>query len=169
MSASRIRVTGVCCSARFWLSALCAALMPTSIGHQDIAALIAHEHAAPSHWHLIISPAQAATFSYSRPIGSAVPQPLGFQTVNFDPRSLDAFSWKIDEPIHARPARQIEYPTAERSDKADRLPARTVTPPAAEIAPASSPSPAAPSGTQAEPTAPASPAADAALSAVEAA
>jgi len=128
MLASRIGVTGACCSARFWFTAFCAALMPTSIGYQDLAALIAREHAPPSHWHLIISPVQAATFSYSRPIGSAVPQPLGFQAVNFDPRSLDAFSWKIDEPIHARPARQMEYPTVERSRKADRLPTSLAAP-----------------------------------------
>src|SRR5215467_13570545 len=164
MSASRVRVRAVCCSTRFWLSACCAALMPTSIGYQDIAGLIARERAAPSHWHLIISPVQAATFSYSRPIGSAIPQPLGFQTVNFDPRSLDAFSWKIDEPIHARPARQIEYPSVERSHKADRLPSGAVTPLAAERPPA----PVAQSGAQAEPAAPASPAADAAPPAVEA-
>src|SRR5689334_17349337 len=131
MSASRNEVTGACCYARFWLSALCAALMPTSIGYQDLAALIGREHQAPTHWHLIISPVQAATFSYSRPIGSAIPQPLGFQTVNFDPRSLDAFSWKIDEPIHARPARQIEYPTVERSHKADRFPVNVAPAPAA--------------------------------------
>jgi len=128
MLASRIGVTGACCSARFWFTAFCAALMPTSIGYQDLAALIARERAPPSHWHLIISPVQAATFSYSRPIGSAVPQPLGSQTVNFDPRSLDAFSWKIDEPIHARPARQMEYPTVERSRKADRLPTSLAAP-----------------------------------------
>src|SRR5215471_12150450 len=133
MLASRIGVTGACCSARFWFTAFCAALMPTSIGYQDLAALIAREHAPPSHWHLIISPVQAATFSYSRSIGSAIPQPLGFQTVNFDPRSLDAFSWKIDEPIHARPARQIEYPTVERSHKADRLPASVAAPPGAAL------------------------------------
>ena len=156
MSASRIRVTGVCRSARFWLSALCAALMPTSIGYQDIAALIARERAAPSHWHLIISPVQAATFSYSRPIGSAIPQPLGFQTVNYDPRSLDAFSWKIDEPIHARPARQIEYPTVERGRKADRLPPSVIAPAVSENAPAAAPAPAAPAA------GPAAPAADAA-------
>src|SRR5215831_20286669 len=144
MSASRSGVTGVCCSARFWLSAFCGALMPTSIGYQDIAALIAREHAAPSHWHLIISPVQAATFSYSRPIGSAIPQPLGFQTINFDPRSLDAFSWKIDEPIHARPARQIEYPAVERSHKADRLPASIAAPAATTLTPQASPSPAVP-------------------------
>jgi spore germination cell wall hydrolase CwlJ-like protein len=157
MSASRNGVTGACCYARFWLSALCAALMPTSIGYQDLAALIRREHQAPTHWHLIISPVQAATFSYSRPIGSAIPQPLGFQTVNFDPRSLDAFSWKIDEPIHARPARQIEYPAVERTHKADRLPASVIAPAVSENAPGRVPAPVAPApAAQAERPAPAS-------------
>jgi spore germination cell wall hydrolase CwlJ-like protein len=127
MTASRIGVTGACCSARFWFSAVCAALMPTSIGYQDLAGLIARERGAVTHWHLIASPVQAATFSYTRPIGTAIPEPLGFQPVNLDPRSLDAFSWKIDEPLYARPARQIEYPTVERSHKTDRLPANAVT------------------------------------------
>ena len=119
--------------------------MPTSIGYQDIAALIAREQAPLSQWHLIVSPVQAATFSYSRSIGSVIPQPLGLQTVNFDPRALDAYSWKIDEPIHTRPARQIEYPSVERSHKADRLPAAAITPALPAIAPAS-PAPLAPSG-----------------------
>src|ERR1700746_331957 len=144
MSASRGGVRGVCCDVRFGLSALCAALMPTSIGYQDLAALIGRERQAPSHWHLIVSPVQAATFSYSRPIGSAIPQPPGLQTVNFDPRSLDAFSWKIDEPIHARPARQIEYPTVERTHKAGRLPASVVAPAVSANAPAQVPAPVAP-------------------------
>ncbi|MGB5184742.1 MAG: cell wall hydrolase [Xanthobacteraceae bacterium] len=139
MSASRSGVMGACCYVRFWLSAFCAALSPTSVGYQDLAALIGRERQAPSHWHLIVSPVQAATFSYSRPIGSAIPQPLGFQAVNFDPRSLDAFSWKIDEPIHARPARQIEYPTVERSHKADRLPASVIAPAVSDNAPAPTP------------------------------
>jgi hypothetical protein len=127
MTASRIGVTGACCSARFWFSAFCAALMPTSIGYQDLAGLIVRERGAVTHWHLIASPVQAATFSYTRPIGTAIPEPLGFQSVNLDPRSLDAFSWKIDEPLYARPARQIEYPTVERSHKTDRLPANVIT------------------------------------------
>ena len=144
MSASRSGVTGACCYARFWLSGLCAALMPTSIGYQDLAALIGREHQAPTHWHLIISPVQAATFNYSRPIGSAIPQPLGFQTVSLDPHSLDAFSWKIDEPIHARPAHQIEYPTVERTRKADRLPASVTAPAVSENAPGRAPASVAP-------------------------
>jgi spore germination cell wall hydrolase CwlJ-like protein len=105
--------------------------MPTSIGYQDLAALIAHERTTVTRWHLIASPVQAATFSYTRPIGTAIPEPLGFQPVNLDPRSLDAFSWKIDEPLYARPARQIEYPTVERSHKTDLLPANVVAPAAA--------------------------------------
>jgi hypothetical protein len=143
MVASRNRVTGACCSARFWFSAFCAALMPTSIGYQDLAALIAHERGAVTQWHLIASPVEAATFNYTRPIGSAIPEPLGFVPVNFDPRSLDAFSWKIDEPLHARSARQIEYPTVERSHKADRLPAAIIAP-SPPVAPPPAAAPAAP-------------------------
>jgi len=120
-------VIGAYYPARFWLSAFCAALMPTSIGYQDLAALIAHEHSAPEGAiaHLIASPfgtIEPGTFSYSRPIGTAVPEPLGyFQNVNFDPRSLDAYSWKIDEPMTTRPARQVEYPTVNHDNKGDRL------------------------------------------------
>ena len=134
MVASRSRVIRAFCPARFWLSAFCAGLMPTSIGYQDLAALIAHGHdrGGASAWHLIASPfgtVEAATFSYSRPIGSAIPEPLGlFQNVNFDPRSLDAYAWKVDEPLIAPSVRQVEYPSVDRSHKGDRLPAASVTP-----------------------------------------
>src|SRR5271168_3838301 len=152
MVASRVRVIGAYYPARFWLSAFCAALMPTSIGYQDLAALIAHEHAAQDGViaHLIASPLvtiEPATFNYSRPIGTAVPEPLGyFQTVNFDPRSLDAYSWKIDEPPTTQPARQVEYPSVNRDHKGDRLPVGSVAPaaPAAQAA-----APAAPAATAA--------------------
>jgi hypothetical protein len=105
--------------------------MPTSIGYQDLASLIAHERGASTSWHLIASPlgtVETATFSYTRPIGTAMPEPLGFENVNFDPRSLDAYAWKIDEPPTARPARQIEYPSVNRAHKGDRLPAANSTP-----------------------------------------
>src|ERR1700691_4506112 len=115
MVASRSRVMSACFPAHFWLSAFCAALTPTSIGYQDLAALIAHERGAPSNWHMIASPfgtVEAATFTYSRPVGSEIPEPLGlFQTVNYDPRSLDAYAWKVDEGLTTRSARQVEYPS----------------------------------------------------------
>jgi Cell Wall Hydrolase len=145
MVASRIGVASACCSARFWFSACCVALMPTSIGYQDLAALLSRGRAAPSQWHLIASPfgtVEAATFRYSRPVGSAIPEPLGLQTVNFDPRSLDAFSWKVDEPLNVRPAHQIEYPTVDRRHKGDRLPASSIAPLAPVAVPASAPVPA---------------------------
>ncbi len=105
--------------------------MPTSIGYQDLASLIARDRGASTSWHLIASPlgtVQAATFSYTRPIGTAIPEPLGFQDVNYDPRTLDAYAWKIDEPLTVAPARQIEYPTVNRAGKADRLPSKDAAP-----------------------------------------
>ena len=172
MVASRVRVIGAYCPARFWLSACCAALMPTSIGYQDLAALIAHGPGAPASAfaHLIASPLgtiEPATFSYSRPIGSAISDPLGyFQTVNFASRSLDAYSWKVDEPLTARPARQIEYPAVNRDHKGDRLSASNLSPahvPAAQPAslpqlqPISAPHSSTPVAQPAAPAAPAVP------------
>ena len=114
--------------------------MPTSIGYQDLASFIAHERGAPVGWHLIASPlgtVQAATFNYTRPIGTTIPEPPVFEDVNFDPRSLDAYAWKIDEPLTATHSRQIEYPTVNRAGKADRLPPKAAVPapsaPAADL------------------------------------
>jgi hypothetical protein len=120
-------------SASFWLSAFCAALLPTSIGYQDLAAFFARQ---PGSYegrseHLIASPfgtIEAATFRYARPIGTAMPEPLGYQTVSFDPRALDATSWRNDELLTERPATQIEYPTVNRRLKGDRLPMTKVAP-----------------------------------------
>ena len=131
MVASRIRVMRAPFSARFWFSAFCVALMPTSIGYQDIAALVAEQHGIPTSWHLIASPLgtiDAPTFNFTRPVGSAIPEPLGFTAVNFDPRSLDAYAWKVDEPPTVEHARQIEYPSVNRERKGDRLPAGNMTP-----------------------------------------
>jgi spore germination cell wall hydrolase CwlJ-like protein len=130
--ASRVRVLRASYSARFWLSACCAALMPTSVGYQDLAALISHRPSvsASYHEHLIFSPfgsIERATFSFTRPIGTVIPEPV-FQNVNFDPRSLDAYAWKIDEALTTRTSRRVEYPTINRTHKTDRLPAADVAP-----------------------------------------
>src|ERR1700758_2612637 len=110
MVASRSREMAAYFPARFWLSACCAALMP-------------HERGASSSWHLIASPLgtiEAPTFNYTRPIGTAIPEPLNlFQTVNFDPRSLDAYAWKIDEPLTDRSPRHVDYPSVNRAHKGD--------------------------------------------------
>jgi spore germination cell wall hydrolase CwlJ-like protein len=132
MVASRVRTMGASYSAPFWFSAVCLALMPTSIGYQDLAALVAQQPGVSQRWreHLIASPfgtIESATFSYGRPIGTSMPEPLGYQTVNFDPRSLDANNWQIDGPLTARTT-PIEYPTVNRRLKGDRLPVINITP-----------------------------------------
>src|ERR1700693_3975517 len=104
MVASRIRVMGASCSASFWLSAVCIALMPTSVGYQDLAAFIAQRPGIAANWrdHLIASPfgtIEPATYSYAGRTGTVAPEPLGYQTVNFDPRALDANAWRIDAPL----------------------------------------------------------------------
>ena len=126
MIASRTRVIGPRYSAPFWLSAFCGALLPTSIGYQDLAALLTR-HASyyeRSGEHLLASPfgtIETATFSYARPIGTAMPQPI-YQTVSFDPQSSDADTWSIDRPLTAHAVARVAYPTVNRRLKGDRLP-----------------------------------------------
>ncbi len=135
MAASRVRMMGAS-SAPFWFSAFFLALMPTSIGYQDLAALLAQQPGVSQRWrdHLIASPfgtIERATFSYGRPIGTSVP--LGYQTVNFDPSAVAANTWQIDAPLNATSAEPVEYPKVNRRLKGDRLP--VLTPAAPETLP----------------------------------
>jgi len=123
--------------ARFWLCALGAAFAPTSIGYQDLAALLARQPGISERWreHLIASPfgtIHAATFSFVRPIGTAMPRPFAAEPVNFDPRSLDVKTWSLEAPSLARPAVEIAYPTVNRALKGDRLPLPQAAPAAGE-------------------------------------
>jgi Cell Wall Hydrolase len=135
MAASRVGMMGAS-SAPFWFSAFFLALMPTSIGYQDLAALLAQQPSVAQRGrdHLIASPfgtIEPATFSYGRPIGTTVP--LGYQTVNFDPGAVAANSWQIDAPLNATSAEPVEYPTVNRRLKGDRLP--VLTPAVPEVLP----------------------------------
>jgi hypothetical protein len=148
MAASRVRIMGAS-SAPFWFSAFFLALMPTSVGYQDLAALLAQQPGVSQHWrdHLIASPfgtIEPATFSYGRPIGTSVP--LGYQTVNFDPSAVAANTWQIDAPLNATSAEPVEYPTVNRRLKGDRLPLLTPAAPEAlpQLQPVNAPPAAAP-------------------------
>src|SRR5580693_650964 len=136
MAASRVGIMGAS-SAPFWFSAFFLALMPTSIGYQDLAALLAQQSGVSQRGrdHLIASPfgtIEPATFSYGRPIGTSVP--LGYQTVNFDPGAVAANTWQIDAPLNTTSAEPVEYPTVNRRLKGDRLPV-LLTPAAPETLP----------------------------------
>ncbi len=112
----------------FWLSALVAVLVPNSIGYQDLAAYLARQPGVSERWrdHLIASPfgtIHAATFSFSRPIGTTLSEPMGARTANLDPRSLDVKVWLGDGSSSLlRPAVQVAYPTVNRRLKGNRLP-----------------------------------------------
>jgi len=126
MLALRIRPTAAF-SGPFWFSALCAAFVPTSTGYQDLAALLARQPGVSERWrdHLIASPfgtIHAATFSFSRPLGTAMPEPTSAEAVNFDPRALDVKVWSGNESTLARHALQVEYPSVNRRLKGDRMP-----------------------------------------------
>src|SRR5579862_7419417 len=165
MTASRVRTMGAS-SAPFWFSAFFLALMPTSIGYQDLAALLARQPGMSQpgvsqrwHDHLIASPfgtIEPATFSYGRPIGTSVP--LVYQTVNFDPGAVAANSWQIDAPLNATSAEPVEYPIVNRRLKGDRLPVLTPAAPATpevlpQLQPVNAPA-AAPAPVQPRPPAP---------------
>jgi hypothetical protein len=124
MVASRVRAIGSV--SPFWFGAFCLALMPTSIGYQDLAALIAHRPGVEQGVaeHLLVSPfgtIDRATFTYARPIGTSMPEPLGYQTVNFNPSQYDGNSFQIDAPLNA-PAARADYPKVNRALKGDRQP-----------------------------------------------
>src|ERR1700688_1471843 len=127
MAASRVRMMGAP-SAPFWFSAFFLALMPTSIGYQDLAALLAQQPGVSQRWrdHMIASPfgtIEPATFSYGRPIGTAGPP--GYPTCIFDRTAVAANSWQIEAPLNATSAEPVEYPTVNRRLKGDRLPVLT--------------------------------------------
>jgi hypothetical protein len=134
MVASRIGAPGGFGRGRFWVSAFCMALMPTSVGYADIAAHLARQPAISRHpaEHLIASPfgtIEPATFSYGiRPIGTAMPQPPAIELVNFEPGSRDGKVWPIDRPLRTEQASYPTYPTVNRRLKGDRLPSNVPVP-----------------------------------------
>jgi spore germination cell wall hydrolase CwlJ-like protein len=106
----------------FALSFFVFAFWPTQIGFQDIASLLARQPAVTAQWgqHIRASAfgtIHAATFSFSRPIGTSVPQPLSYQLASLDSNTLPLGPWNApaDDP-------SLQFPTVDRSVKGDRQP-----------------------------------------------
>jgi hypothetical protein len=141
MAASRVRLMGASSAPLFCFGAFFLALMPTSVGYQDLAAL-AQRASVAQHWRdsMIASPfgtIERATISYARPIGTSIPRPLGYQLVNFDPDETGNTGWRFDAPLNAgTPAPEtVQYPTVNRRLKGDRQPVLNAPPAAAEPLP----------------------------------
>ncbi len=93
MSVLRHRPKGAL-RAPFGLCVVAAGLMPTMIGHQDLAALIAQRPLAVQQWHShnIASPfgtIEAATFSMPMPLSEAMPVSLSYALAGLDPGNAD--------------------------------------------------------------------------------
>lgn len=119
-------------------------MMPAPIGYQDLAAAIERSPSVSERWrqHILHSPfgtIHAATFSFPRPVGTAIPEPLQYQLANFDPRSLD-ITGSIPrnrglDPLDDSPP--LEFPLPNRRLKGDLLVPREKlkTPEAPKVAP----------------------------------
>jgi spore germination cell wall hydrolase CwlJ-like protein len=114
------------------------ALMPTEIGYQDIASLLARQPGVAERWQKRVfsaaSTIQVATYSFGRPIGTSVPQPASYLLAGLDNQGIDITGSVTRNPIAQPPPRYqaSDFPKVDRTLKGDRL----VAPPPETAAPA---------------------------------
>ena len=123
--------------ASFGLGLCIFALMPTEIGNQDIASLLARQPGVAERWQKRVFAAgniHVATFSFGRPIGTASPQTATYRLASLDNQGIDITGSVTRNPIIAPPPRYhaADFPRVDRTSKGDRL---VIAPPeAAETA-----------------------------------
>jgi hypothetical protein len=123
--------------ASFGLGLCVFALMPTEIGYQDIASLLARQPGVAERWQKrVFSSAgtiQVATFSFGRPIGTSSPQTATYRLASLDNQGIDITGSVTRNPLVAPPPRYqaADFPKVDRTLKGDRL---AVPPPSAETA-----------------------------------
>ena len=120
--------------APFGLAVLATVVVPTSVGYQDLASLIAQQPAVSARWraHMIASPfgtIHAATFSFPRPIGTAIPEPENIRLASFDPDD-PGLTGAIDRS-RGGGAAPLVFPTVDRTKKGDFLGVHAEPPPGA--------------------------------------
>jgi spore germination cell wall hydrolase CwlJ-like protein len=113
--------------ASFGLGLCVFALIPTEVGYQDIASLLARQTGVAERWQSrvfsAVSTMQLATYSFGRPIGTSSPQSATFQLASLDNRGLDVTGTVTRNPIAQPPQRYqaAEFPKVDRTLKGDRL------------------------------------------------
>ena len=123
--------------ASFGLGLCVFALMPTEIGYQDIASLLARQPGVAERWQKrVFSSAgaiQVATFSFGRPIGTSSPQTATYRLARLDNQGIDITGSVTRNPLVAMPPRYhaADFPKVDRTLKGDRL-VVTLPPPPAE-------------------------------------
>ena len=106
------------------------ALMPRETGYQDIASLLARQPGVAERWQKQVfsaaSSIQLATYSFSRPIGTSVPQSAMVRLASLDGRDITGAIGR-NPALQAPPRYQAaDFPKVDRSMKGDRL--ATITP-----------------------------------------
>jgi spore germination cell wall hydrolase CwlJ-like protein len=138
MSVVRNRPKGVR-FASFGLGLCVFALIPTEVGYQDIASLLARQPGVAERWQKrvfsAVSSIQVATYSFGRPIGTSSPQAGLYRLASLDNPGMDiAGSLTRRSPAQPLPRYQAsDFPTVDRMLKGDRL---VKTPPPEAAAPA---------------------------------
>lgn len=119
--------------ASFGLGLCVFALMPSEIGYQDIAALLARQPGVAERWQKRVvasaaSSIQVATFSFGRPIGTAAPETATERLANFQNASFqtnqDGDAGAVTRNPLMQPPRRYqasEFPKVDRTLKGDRL------------------------------------------------
>ena len=113
--------------ASFGLGLCVFALIPTEIGYQDIASLLARQPGVAERWQKRVFSAasniQVATYSFGRPIGTSSPQSATFRLARLDNQGIDVTGSVTRNPITQTPARYeaSEFPKVDRTLKGDRL------------------------------------------------
>lgn len=120
------------------------ALMPREAGYQDIGSLLARQPGVAERWQKQVfsaaSSIQLATYSFSRPIGTSVPQSAMVRLASLDGRDITGTISRGNPTLQA-PARYqaSDFPKVDRALKGDRLATVTPAPAPETAAPAASP------------------------------
>src|ERR1700676_4585432 len=103
------------------------ALMPTEIGYQDIASLLARQPGVAERWQKRVfsaaSTIQVATYSFGRPIGTSTPQSVTYRLASLDNQGIDITGSVTRNPMMQMPPRYLasDFPKVDRTLKGDRL------------------------------------------------
>jgi hypothetical protein len=115
--------------ASFGLGLCVFASIPTEVGYQDIASLLARQPGVAERWQKrvfasAVSSIQVATFSFGRPIGTSSPPSATFQLASLDNHmGIDITGSVTRNPIVQAPPRYqaSDFPKVDRTLKGDRL------------------------------------------------
>ncbi len=116
--------------------------MPTEIGYQDIASLLARQPGVAERWQKRVfsaaSTIQVATYSFGRPIGTSVPRPPRYLLASLNNQGIDITGSVTRNPLTQPPPRYqaSDFPKVDRTLKGDRL----VAAPSGTASPAAAPS-----------------------------